>query len=82
MCTNGPYAHLRHPIYTANLVLLLGFFIATGSLWLLINCGVLFAYYRRAAMYEETALMGQFPDYSEYVSRTGRFFPAIRLAKK
>lgn len=76
---SGPYRHVRHPIYTANLVLLGGLFLATGSLWLAFDAGVLFVYYRGSAHEEERALGTSFPGYADYVRTTGRFLPR-RLA--
>jgi protein-S-isoprenylcysteine O-methyltransferase Ste14 len=45
----GPYRWLPHPIYTGNLMILLGVFIACGSLWvLLVGCIVGVFYFRSA----------------------------------
>jgi protein-S-isoprenylcysteine O-methyltransferase Ste14 len=71
----GPYAYVRHPIYTSNLLLLLGLFIATGSLWLAINFVIVGIYYVTSARKEEEALREQLPAYREYAARTGGFVP-------
>ena len=72
---NGPYAWIRHPIYTANLLALLGLTLATGSGWLLLNTVLVGASYMISAQREEQALRAARPDYSEYARQTGRFLP-------
>jgi protein-S-isoprenylcysteine O-methyltransferase Ste14 len=77
LVNNGPYRWVRHPIYTGNLLLLLGLFLASGSLWLVMNTAILAAYYYRAAVDEERALSNQFPEYAGLLARTGRFLPRL-----
>ncbi|MEM7406358.1 MAG: isoprenylcysteine carboxylmethyltransferase family protein [Pseudomonadota bacterium] len=74
---NGLYGRIRHPIYTANILLLAALFVASGSLWLLINTVVLFVYYNRSASTEERELYSSYPEYAPYMARTGRFFPKL-----
>lgn len=73
----GPYAIIRHPIYVANCLMLLGLFFATASWGVLVNCGILAVFYYRAACREESALARHLPGYSNYLRGTGRFFPRI-----
>jgi protein-S-isoprenylcysteine O-methyltransferase Ste14 len=75
--TKGIYSLVRHPIYSSNLLLMVGIFISSGSLIILINGLVLFAYYFISAFIEERALSGQFSRYKMYKSRTGMFIPSI-----
>ncbi len=81
--TSGPYRYIRHPVYTANLLMTGGVFLASGSLWLVANLIVLMVYYRFATHSEESSISAQFPEYGEYMKRTGRFFPRMfgRLGK-
>jgi len=72
---NGVYKLIRHPIYTSNLLLVIGVFIACGSALLLINFCVLFIYYLLAAISEERALIIHFPNYTIYKNQTGMFLP-------
>ena len=74
----GPYRRVRHPVYTANLLLLGGIALATGSLWMVLDLVVLAVFYLRSAVLEERALRQEHPDYAGYMLRTGRFLPAIR----
>lgn len=73
----GPYRFIRHPIYTANLLQLLGLFVATGSLWLLLNFCILLSYYLPTAILEERKLRMRLPDYEDYFQNTGRFLPKL-----
>lgn len=72
----GPYQYVRHPIYTANIGLLLALGAATGSVWLFLNATILFVYYRHAAIQEEQELSTEHREYEAYIRGTGRFLPA------
>tara|TARA_B100001964_G_scaffold65329_1_gene74427 strand:+ start:530 stop:1147 length:618 start_codon:yes stop_codon:yes gene_type:complete len=72
---NGVYKLIRHPIYTSNLLLIIGVFIACGSALILINFFILFIYYLMAALSEEKALLNHFPQYKKYKKQTGMFLP-------
>ena len=72
---NGLYKLIRHPIYTSNLLLVLGVFIACGSALILINFCILLIYYLMAAYSEEKALLKYFPAYKKYKKQTGMFLP-------
>lgn len=74
---HGPYAYVRHPIYTANLLLMVGLLIATASPWLAFNLVLQTIFFVRSAHREETALREHFPEYSEYQTHTWRFFPPV-----
>jgi len=78
----GPYRWVRHPIYTGNILLLLGLFLASSSMWLMFNLGILAVYYFRAAMIEERVLTQQFPEYADLIARTGRFLPKKNTANR
>ena len=75
--TDGPYQHVRHPIYTANGLLLAGLALLTGSLWLAANLALLAFYYGRSARAEERHLAAAHVEYGRYVARTGRFVPRL-----
>jgi protein-S-isoprenylcysteine O-methyltransferase Ste14 len=72
---DGPYACIRHPIYTANIALLVAMFLATGTAWLAVNSVVLLAYYTHAARREERELCDAIPGYADYMTRADRFLP-------
>lgn len=76
---DGLYKHVRHPIYTSNIILLIGMSIASGSLWIIINIMVLTVYYVLSAYKEEEILMKRFPLYQEYMNKTNMFIPFPKL---
>jgi len=66
---SGPYAHVRHPMYLAVMVILLSLPIWLGSLWalppgLLISAVIVFRIFA-----EEKRLRGGLPGYTEYAER-------------
>lgn len=74
----GPYRHIRHPIYTANLLLIGGLILASGSMLLLINLAIILVYYAIMIPREETILRQSFSDYGVYCESTGRIFPRLK----
>ena len=73
--TTGVYSLVRHPIYSSNILLMIGIFISTGSLIIAANTIILFTYYIFSAIIEEKAIVKSFPKYKSYKSRTGMFLP-------
>jgi protein-S-isoprenylcysteine O-methyltransferase Ste14 len=76
--TRGPYRYIRHPVYTANLLMTTGVFLASGSIWVGLNFAVLCVYYFFAIRSEERSISARFPEYRDYMARTGRLFPRPR----
>jgi protein-S-isoprenylcysteine O-methyltransferase Ste14 len=74
---HGPYAWVRHPIYTANLLLIVGVALASGTGWLLLNLALLARGYVSSAYKEEAVLAEQLSDYRAYQKRTGMFLPQL-----
>lgn len=79
--STGLYSIVRHPLYVANTVILCGFLLATGSLWLtavgLLACCLL---YERVACGEEAFLAERFGSaYLAWVERTPAFVPRPSL---
>lgn len=57
LATDGPYALVRHPLYTGNLLLLIGFTFASGQWWaLLLSAFFWWFYYPPAIEYEDRKL--------------------------
>jgi protein-S-isoprenylcysteine O-methyltransferase Ste14 len=77
LVTSGPYAYVRHPIYSGLLVALLGSALASGPWWLMIAiiCGTYFIY---SATREERMMTQEFPDqYPGYQQRTKMLIPFV-----
>jgi len=79
--TSGPYARVRHPIYTgiflmtAGLALALASSVVAAVVAIALYCG---SYRARTeeALFANDSIHG--PAYRDYLKRTGRFVPAIR----
>lgn len=54
--TNGPYRWLAHPMYVSNMVILVGVFVSSGSVWALVVAGIVGTYYFRSARSEDQLL--------------------------
>ncbi len=73
----GPYHWVRHPMYTAVLLITMGGLICQFSgLRLLAWLALVVVLYAKTAR-EEQLLLSQYPDYTEYRARTGRFLPSM-----
>lgn len=77
----GMYSVIRHPLYFANFVVLLGFSMATLQWWMPIVAVLAFVvYYERVIIIEEVFLQKKFGRaYAEWAARTPTFFPRWRL---
>jgi protein-S-isoprenylcysteine O-methyltransferase Ste14 len=77
LVTSGPYAYVRHPIYTGMLIAMLGSAIGVTPFWSipLVLFGLYFVY---SARKEEKLMMEQFPEqYAVYMRRTKMLMPFI-----
>ena len=75
---SGPYARIRHPIYSGVILGLLGTALAIGEWRALIAVAVLFASYFIKSRKEEALLAREFgPAFQDHRSRTGMFFPRL-----
>ena len=77
--TKGSYSIVRHPLYGAEVVMILGFILSHGSplafgvgtVWLLLQI--------RRAQYEESVLRKTFPEYADYARRVPMLIPGLHL---
>jgi protein-S-isoprenylcysteine O-methyltransferase Ste14 len=77
LVTTGPYAFVRHPIYTGMLLAMLGSTIAESALWTL-PLALLGAYFIFSARREEELMIEQFPEqYPAYMKRTKMLLPSV-----
>jgi protein-S-isoprenylcysteine O-methyltransferase Ste14 len=77
LVTGGPYAHVRHPIYSGIILAMLGSAIGESLHWALPL--VLFApYFIHCARREEQLMCEQFPrQYPDYMRRTNMIVPFV-----
>ncbi len=81
LVTSGPYATIRHPVYTAAMLMSLGAGLLFLNLALLVDVLVVAGLARYRANLEERLLsspQGFGLQYRAYVARTGRFLPRLR----
>lgn len=77
LVTSGPYAHVRHPIYSGIMLATIGAILAAGLVWLvpLVLC---FVYFLVSARTEEQMMITQFPEtYPLYRRRTKMLIPFV-----
>ena len=72
----GIYGYIRHPIYTGDLLLLLGLELALNS-WLFLGVFLLAPVVMLKAVKEEEMLRRDLPGYEAYCTRTKRFIPFL-----
>jgi protein-S-isoprenylcysteine O-methyltransferase Ste14 len=73
---SGPYAHIRHPIYTGLLLALIGTAVAIGEYRAILGVAFFLIGLARKAKKEERFLAGEFgPAFEEHRRRTGFFLP-------
>lgn len=74
---SGPYAHVRHPIYTSFFMCVIGLLIVNPSLPVLLVTVYFFLDFMRAVQREELLLQENLPGYGDYMARTPRFLPRL-----
>ena len=77
LVTSGPYALVRHPIYTGIMLAMIGAAVTLSFLWLILFA-LYFAYFIVSARTEEKMMLAQFPDtYPAYRRRTKMLIPFV-----
>ena len=81
LSTTGPYAFMRHPLYTGNIMILIGLCLINGFFWSFITAFIfLWFYYPTAIEYEDRKLKSLFPDtWEEWAFMTPALLPKMDL---
>ena len=81
LSTTGPYAFMRHPLYTGNIMILIGLCLINGFFWSFVIAFIfLWFYYPAAIEYEDRKLKSLFPDtWEEWASITPALMPKMNL---
>ena len=84
LSTTGPYAFVRHPLYTGNIMILIGLCLINGFFWSFVTAFIfLWFYYPAAIEYEDRKLKSLFPDtWEEWASMTPALMPKMDLNGK
>ncbi len=79
LATYGPYALVRHPLYTGNILIILGFSLSSGVWWTALVAIVFFwFYYPTAIEYEDRKLNRIFgAEWKAWSSRTPALVPTF-----
>ena len=77
LVTWGPYRYVRHPLYVAEELAIIGLFMQFASVWSALVLAVHIAFQLRRMHNEETVLADIFPEYAAYRQRTARLLPGI-----
>lgn len=77
LVTSGLYRFVRHPIYSALLLIGFGLAVIGASVPHLLAAAALIALLATKARLEEGMLLARFPDYAPYAARAGRFVPGL-----
>lgn len=83
LATTGPYSLVRHPLYTGNTLMLIGFCVANGMIWPWpVGAFFLWFWYPTAISYEDNKLHTIFGDaWEEWSARTPALIPRSLIPK-
>jgi protein-S-isoprenylcysteine O-methyltransferase Ste14 len=77
LISKGPYRFTRHPMYSGKLLVVVGNFVISGSLWFLPMFIYLGVETIRTILNEEQYLATSLPGYADYQKRTARMIPFV-----
>lgn len=74
---DGPYAFIRHPLYTALILLTFGLFLNYPVMSHFVAWSILFVTLNIKLIHEEKLLLQIFPNYTKYQAVTHKLFPFV-----
>jgi protein-S-isoprenylcysteine O-methyltransferase Ste14 len=77
LVTEGPYALVRHPLYLAEEIAVIGLFLQYASLSTALLVVASFGFQLQRMRNEEQILREAFPEYAAYAARTRRLIPGV-----
>ena len=78
VCSTGPYAHVRHPMYDGVILSIISFPLALGSLFALIPAGFIVGLFILRTSLEDKTLQEELPGYKEYAQKVRyRLIPGV-----
>ena len=77
--TDGAYRFVRHPIYSAVLLMVTGYVVAIGSVWTAAGAVVLLVFFMLKSRWEDGLLRAAYGDeWTAWAARTGALVPRLR----
>lgn len=73
--SHGPYAYVRHPIYSAYILVSVGLLMVLPSAPMLIVTLYAYRLFHQTALRDERFLCAELPGYATYMEQTPRFLP-------
>jgi protein-S-isoprenylcysteine O-methyltransferase Ste14 len=73
----GIYGVMRHPIYGGVLFTAFGIAFIHGNIFVWAVVAAMYVFFYSKSRYEEGMLAHFYPEYGQYMQRTGRFLPRI-----
>lgn len=80
LVTHGPYSVVRHPLYAAEMITLIGITIANFSWQATLVILITIAFQFRRMVNEQRILRATFPEYLDYEKRVPMILPSFRPA--
>jgi protein-S-isoprenylcysteine O-methyltransferase Ste14 len=77
LVTSGVYGLMRHPLYLAEELAVIGILMQFLSGGTILLCAAHIGFQLRRMRNEERVLVGAFPEYRAYCARTARLLPGI-----
>ena len=78
VCSTGPYAHVRHPMYVGVILSIICFPLALGSFFALIPAGIIVGLFILRTFLEDKSLEAELLGYKEYAQKVRfRLIPGI-----
>ena len=77
LVTSGIYKYLRHPIYTAILILVAGLFLRKPTAFMGTVSAITIIFFLFKVRVEEKLLLARYPEYGEYKRRAWGIIPGI-----
>jgi protein-S-isoprenylcysteine O-methyltransferase Ste14 len=77
LVTTGPYRFIRHPLYLAEQIAIVGIFIQFASAWTVLLFSVQIGFQLRRIHNEELVLTASFPEYAVYSQTVARLIPGV-----
>ena len=78
LATTGVYRKLRHPIYTAILLLVIGLSLRKPTVTIAATAAAVVVFLVIKVRFEERLLLARYPEYAEYRNRTWGLIPGLQ----